>query len=466
MVAGGLLALFAAPAFAAPALVVPLPDDEDDARRFRDRVQLVTGTAVAADRTYGPDDLQAATGYKPLRSGAIEAFTCKGPAVDQGGFDARLGRAMTLVDELDLEEAESSLMALKGDLPCSVSVIGARQLHDIFFFAGLMAAYNGQKEHAVERFARAVSIKSDVPLDTDFPPEAQQLYLLGRERSSNQQAVSLTFVPPVDARRIWVDGRALPDPEPVVLELRPGTHLIHVETTEGAQRAFGFDLGEGSSLFADHRAAAAAALDGVIEGALGHAANALLSQAAERWGAETLYVGSERGVFVWGGSLERARVPLKPTGDRLGLRGGGGILFREADHLPDPFAYGAPTIALEVALIRGLELGADVQVGITSVISDTVSVLPAVTAGLQWAWSGTKLRPWAGLRAAVIVAGEEDVRAGGVVVGGIRLQPRRDSALRIGLGVSFGWTGGIQAGATVTIGAGLGGPKGSVPTGG
>ena len=456
--------MFAGPAFAAPALLVPLPDDEADARRFRDRVQLVTGTAVAPDRTYGPDDLQAAVGYKPLRSGAIESFTCKGPAVDQAGFDARLGLAMSQVDGLELEEAEGSLMALKGDLPCSVSVIGARQLHDIFFFAGLMAAYNGQKDDAIERFARAVSIKSDVPLDTDFPPAAQQLYLLGRERSSNQETVSLTFVPPVGTRSIWVDGRPLPDPDPVQLELRPGTHLIHIETTEGAQRAFGFDLGPGESRFADHRAAAAAALSGVGEGPLGAAANGLLAAAAERWGAETLYVGSERGVFVFGGSLARARVPLKPTGDRLGLRVGGGVLIREGDHFPQPFVYGAPAFELDVALLRGLEIGAAVQVGVTSVVADTASLLPAVSAGLQWAWSGTTLRPYAGLRAAVIVAGVDDVRAGGLVVGGIRLQPRRDSALRIGVGVNFGWTGGIQAGATVTIGAGLGGPQGVTPS--
>ena len=99
------------------------------------------------------------------------------------------------------------------------------------------------------------------------------------------------------------------------------------------------------------------------------------------------------------------------------------------------------------------------QVGLTSVVQDTLSIAPSGSLGLQWAWSGTRLRPFAGLRGVLTGVAERTVRVGGVAVAGLRLQPDRRSALRVGIGVDFGWVGGIQAGAQITVGLGLGGPR-------
>ncbi len=454
-----ILVLGAPPALAAPALVVADGGDAALAQAARDRTQLLTGAAVAPDRTFGPDDLFAVVKHRPLLDGAVEGYGCAGPALDQGNFDARLGRAMTQVDELDLAQAEDSLMSLERDLPCAVAVVGTRQLHDIFFFAGLMAAYNGDRDAAVTRFRSATSVKNDVPLPTDAPPDVQQLYLLGREASMNADAATLTVLPPIDARRAWLDGRAL-DSAGAALEVRPGTHLLQLETEGGALRSVGLQVA-GDGIWADQRAAAAAILLGGGEGPAGAAADALLARVAGAWGAETVYVAGDRSVFVWGDApgIERARVPLKPTGDRIALRLGVGALVREADFRPAPFAYAAPTLELDVALVRGLEIGASAAVGVTSVVDGSASILPTADVGLQWAWPGTRIRPWVGARAALAVVAPGEPRGGATAWLGLRLHPVRNGALRVGAALGFGWVGNVQAQARITVGFGAGGPR-------
>jgi hypothetical protein len=444
---------------AAPALLLGDAGDAAASEQARDRVQLLTGTAVAADRTYGPDEVFATVKYQPLVTGDLESYGCTGPALDQPGFDARLAQAMTQVDELDLELAEGSLMSLEADLACSVAVVGTRQLHDIFFFAGLMAAYNGDKDAATTRFQNATSVKNDVPLPTDFPPEVQQLYLLGREASMNATPSTLTVLPPVDARKAWLDGRSI-DPTGEAVPVRPGAHLLHIETEAGVLRAVGLRVA-GDGIWADQRAATSAILAGAAEGPAGAAADAMLTHAAAAWGAATVFVVDQRTVFVWGDDpgLERARVPLKPTGDRVGFRVGIGVLAREADHRPAPFVYAAPGLEFEIATLKGLEIAGGFAIGLTEVVPDTVSLLPSGELGVQWAWAGTRIRPFVGARAALVAASSTDIRAGALAQLGLRLHPIRQGGLRVGVSLGFGWVGNIQAQARITVGFGAGGPR-------
>jgi hypothetical protein len=425
-------------------------------------VQTLAGATVAEGRVYGVDDLLGSVGYSALLGGAA-AFTCRGPALDQQGFDARLFQAMGFVEELELGKAGPALRALRDDLPCSVAVVAPRQLHDIFFFGGLAAAYEGDKDGAVDQFARAVAIKGDVPLPTDFPPDVQQLYLLGKDRSLSAQAALLSVLPPAGSRQVWIDGTMQSGAGALELTLRPGTHFVHVETAQGTQRAIGLDLGEGACLWADPRAAGVAVEEGQGAGPAGRAADALLAQAAAEWQADAIYVASARGVFAWhegGGGLARAARPLQPPGARLGMRIGGGVLVREAPYRPAPFTYAAPSLDLELALIRGLEIGLDATVGIASFVDGRTSVLPSLSLGPQWAWPGARLRPVFGVHGAMTVDGPGSVRWGGLARLGVRFRPTERARLRLAVGAAFGWVGAVQAGISVTVGAGLGGPNG------
>lgn len=437
-----------------------LSDAAADAEQSRDKVRLQAGAAVPAERTFTLDDIFEVSGYSLLVAGSAEASTCRGPALDAAGFAERLGEAMALVDELELARATRELDALRRDLPCSVSLIPSEALYGIFFSAGLVAAYDDQRDEAVDLFARAVAIRADVPLDTNYPPLVQQLYLLGKDRTTSAGDSELSLLPPVDATKVWVDGTELADPGPSSVTLKPGTHLVHVETSQGTQRAALLDVVAEVGLWADPRAAGVAVGQGVTEGPAGAAANALLAVAAEAWQAETIYVVGAAGIYVYGAEpFARAAVPLTPSGDRVGVRLGAGVSLRAAPYRPAPFAFATPTFELDVALVRGLELGATVQVGVASFAEGTTSVLPLVTAGAQWAFPGVRFRPFVGVHGAIAVDGPGAVRGGGVGRLGLRVQLARGFPLRVSGAVTFGWVGALQAGVAVTVGVGLGGPE-------
>lgn len=454
---------------AEPYLVVPDSADEAEAERARGKVQLVTGVSIPPDRTRGLDDLVAETGYTALTSDGVELFTCKGPALDATGFDARLGAAVRLVDELDLEAASEALRTLEADLPCSVSAVPARQLHDLFFFSGLMAAYDEERDKAIAGFARAAALKPDVQWNESYGPTAQQLFLLGKEQALTAEPVTLTLVPPTDTQRMWIDGRETSDAGPTVAELRAGTHVVHVETGSGAIRAVGLDLPGGPALYADPRAAGEAVEQGAMDGPAAQAAEALLALAGNAWGTTTLYTWTSRGVLRWTAEvgLERPQRPLTPVGDRIGVRLGAGVLVREAP-FRKPFTYAAPALEVDVGLIRGLEATIFARVGLASFSEGTLSILPTWGAGLQWAFAGVTLKPFAGAQAVFVAKQATDltgltrevVVAGGVARFGAILSPIPRNPLRVGLGVSFGWVDGIHASVTATVGFGAR-PKGA-----
>jgi hypothetical protein len=441
-----------------PALVVADVTDAEAVERSTDRVQLLTGVVIPKERAFGLDDLVASVGYSSLTEGAVEVFACRGPAVDGDTFAARLGDAVQRVDELDLPGAMAGLAALAADLPCSVAPIPARQLHDLFFFDGLMAAYGKDRDRAVKQFARAAALKADVPWNESYDPAAQQIFLLGKEQALTAPMLTLTVVPPVDARRIWLDGKQLEGGGSFEAELRPGTHVVHIETAAGALRAVGLDLAGGDALWSDPRAAAAAAEGGVLEGPPVRAANVLLARAGDAWQTDVVYVGSSRGVFVWrrGVGLMRAERPKTPIGDGFSLRVGANALVRAPRYGGRPLAYAAPQVSIEAGLLRGLELAVDFGVGIARFAEGTTSVLPHGAAGFQWAWPGISARPYAGVQAAMAVTGPlpEDLRGGGLLRLGVRFVPARDGALRLQLGAAFGWVGGVQAQLGLSVGFG------------
>ena len=461
------------PALAADAvLVVPDANDEKAAEAARGRVQILVGEAVPPERTRSLDDLVAETGYAALVLEGTAVFTCKGPALDASGFDARLGGAMRSVDELELQSASEALTALRADLPCSVAAIPARQLHDLFFFSGLMSAYDGMRDDAIGQFARAAALKPDVSWNESYDPKAQQLFLLGKEQALTAGMVTLNLVPPTDAERVWVDGREMESAGPTVTELKPGTHVIHVETASGAIRAAGVDLPAGEALWADPRAAAAAVQGGVVEGPAALAAEQLLALGASSWDTDTLYTYGSRGVlrYTVEGGLVRPQRPLTPVGDRVGIRVGGGVLVREAP-FRKPFAYAAPSLEVDVGILRGLEATVFARVGFASFSEDTLSILPVWGGGLQWAFAGVTLKPFIGAQVAFIAnqratdqgLSKTLVSAGGLARIGAILTPIRRQALRVGLGVSFGWIDGIHASVSATVGFGLR-PRSPAPT--
>lgn len=451
-------------------LIVQDTGDKDNAEAARSRVQLLTGISITPEKTLSLDDLVAETGYGALTSGGVSLFTCKGPALDAAGFDARLAEAVRLVDELDLGAASSALDALRDDLPCSVAAIPARQLHDLFFFSGLMSAYNQQRKQAINQFSRAASLKPDVRWNESYGPSAQQLFLLGKEQSLTADPATLTVVPPPDARRVWVDGRETDDFGPMVATLRAGTHVIHVETASGAIRAVGLDLTPGPSLWSDPRAAAAAVLAGEIEGPASVAAVALLQLGAAAWEVDTIYTSTQRGVLRWTpAGIERPAMPITPVGDRVGVRFGGGVVVREAA-FRKPFAYVAPSLEVDIGIVRGLEATIFARVGMASFSESTLSVLPVWGAGLQWAFAGVTIKPFVGAQAAFIARQKstiEGVTTTGVGVGAVArigaiISPIRRAPLRLGLGLSFGWIDGLHASMTATVGIGVR-PKATTP---
>ncbi len=446
-----------------PVLLVEDSADAASVEAARSKVQLLTGVVLQAERTRGLDDLVAATGYAALTSGGASVFTCKGPALDAGGFDARLRDVVRLVDELDLDRASEAVASLQADLPCSVAPIPARQLHDVFFFTGLMAAYRGEREQAIDQFARAAALKPDVTWNQSYDPSAQQLFLLGKEQAITAALVRFTALPPTDARRVWLDGRPASEAA-MEAEVRPGTHLVHIETTSGSLRALGVNLEPAvDALWADPRAAAQAVMDGVMEGPTARAAEALLALGLARWEADTFYVASRRGVLRYSADagFERPRRPLSPVGDIVTIGFGGALLVRDAPYRK-PFVYAAPGVDVSIGVVRGLEVSLFGRAGIASFSPSTVSVLPAWGLGLQWAFAGVSVRPYVGAQAAFTAqhgTAPNGVRTVGVTAGGlarlgVRLSPP-STALRFGLGVSFGWVGGIHASAGVTVGFGL-----------
>lgn len=445
-------------------LIVSDATDESAAESARGKVQLLTGVEIGPEMTRGLDDLVAETGYSALTSLGVELFTCKGPALDATGFQARLGDAVRLVDELDLGAASEAFNALRADLPCSVAAIPARQLHDLFFFSGLMAAYDQEREDAIDQFARAAALKPDVRWNESYDPTAQQLFLLGKEQALTAEPVVLSVVPPTDSRRVWLDGSEAAEPGAMVVELKAGTHVIHVETASGAIRAVGLDLPPGPSLWADPRAAAEAVRDGALEGPASEAASSLLALGAGAWSVPTLYIASRRGVLRWTPELgiEKPTRPLIPVGDRLGIRLGAGVLVREAP-FRKPFTYAAPTLEVDVGIVRVLEATVFARVGLGSFAPDTLSIVPTWGAGLQWAFAGVTLKPYAGAQVGFVAkqaTSTAGVTSTAVAVGGLArfgaiISPIPRAPLRIGVGASFGWIDGIQASVTATVGFGI-----------
>ena len=465
---GSLLSL-AGPAEAAPTLVVEDAADAVGVERARDRVQLLAGVDVPEDRVFGRDELLTTLLRQPLVDGDVQAGGCAGLALARTEFDARVAEAAARLQRLDLEGAEASWQELEGDLPCATFVLAPEPLADLLLLGGAIATRREDPDTALSRFGAAASIEPGRP-PADLPPEAQSLQRRAQGTAATAPTSLVALLPSEAAHAAWLDGRSL-DPRGEEIPVPSGAHLLQVEVAAGALRGVSLQV-DGDGLWADPGAAVAAVLAGGGRGVGATAAHALLARAGARWGAETIYVAFDRSLFVWGDEPgdapgdEVPRVPLLPTGDRLGLRLGGGLLVREEEPGTGPQLFGAPGLELDVALVRGLEVGASVAVGFSAGVDGSTAALPAADLGLQWAWAGARVRPWIGLRGALAVVATGEPRGGASAWLGVRLHPSDRAPLRVGVALGFGWVGAVQAQARITLGFGVGSPSGDAPPGG
>lgn len=160
------------------------------------------------------------------------ADTCTGSSRPLTELEDALADAEAAVQMLDYAAATAKLAAVEALLCTSTEPVPVETLARIPFLQGVVAFYAQGPEAARLPFRRAAEILPGMEWDTAYPPDPQQVFLLGAGDALHSPRGSIDLDPTIHPATIFVDGREIPSGE-ATLDLPVGQHLIQLAPVGG-----------------------------------------------------------------------------------------------------------------------------------------------------------------------------------------------------------------------------------------
>lgn len=391
--------------------------------------------------------------------GGVRSDVCAGAAWSVEQVEAEVTRAVESLDALDDETARRHFDDARAGFVCLSELVDTPTVWQYHFHRGVLAFNEGDADGAQRHFVDAVLADPDSRWDTDYSPEAQQIFLAAREQVLMSGVSRLEIHDPDGAAvEIRVDGEIV-DRGAGARALTAGPHLVQYLTRSGKVHSVELEVSAGQPAALLGRGGLDAA---ILAGprapglSLQGAHEALAALAAAR-SVDRVFVAPDtqpdrvhtfyaaKGGFVPPPEAKGSnRWRLRP-GPRLGLALGGGLLAQRAGERASRNTLGAVHLGVEVRIVHGLALDLAATLGLgtfvdeAEVLAGSTNVVPIFGVGLRYGFGYHVVRPYLGVRALLRPNEQRSLQGGVAAAGGLVALPH--GPLRLQLEVSGGWAG-------------------------
>ncbi len=464
-----LLTLSTIPAQAAD-LVVHGPASPSDARARAALVRARSFASSSATDAIHVSEVPAPSAAAVWVVGGVRSEACAGRGWTVAEVEAALTQAIDALDALDDDSARGHFDDARAGFVCLSELVDTATVWRYHFHRGVLAFNEGDADGAQRHFVDAVLADSESRWDTNYSPDAQQIFLAAREQVLMSGVSRLEVHDPDGAAvEIRVDGEAV-EPGSGQRSLTAGPHLVQYRTRSDTVHSVELEvsaeqpaalLGRGGL---DRAILAGDSAPGI---SLQGAQEALAALAAAR-GVDRVIVAAdtqpdrvhtfvaEQGAFVAPPPAAGAdRWRLRP-GPRLGLAVGGGLVAQRSDERGSRGTLGAIHLGVEIRLVAGLAVDLAATLGVApfaaaaTSLGDATNVVPLIGAGLRYAFGYRIVRPYIGARAVLRPNEQRPMQVGAAAAGGVVLLPH--GPLRIQVELSGGWAGIPHVAATAAAG--------------
>jgi hypothetical protein len=464
-----LLALLCVPAQAAD-LVVHGPASPSDARA---RAALARGRSFAgstATDAIHVSEVPAPSAAAVWVVGGVRSDVCSGKSWSVAEVEAEVNQAIDALDGLDDETARGHFDDARAGFVCLSELVDTETVWLYHFHRGVLAFNEGDADGAQRHFVDAVLADPESRWDTNYSPDAQQIFLAAREHVLMSGVSRLEIHDPDGAAvEVRVDGETV-ESGSGQRALTAGPHLVQYRTRSDKVHSVELEVSaEQPAALLGRGGLDSAILAGVLAPGLSlqGAQEALAALAAAR-GVERVIVAAdtqpdrvhtfvaETGAFVIPPPAVGAdRWRLRP-GPRVGLALGGGVLLQRSDERGSRGTLGAIHLGVEIRIVAGLAVDLAATLGAGSFADDATSlasgtnVVPLIGVGLRYAFGYRIVRPYIGARAVLRPNEQRPLQVGAAAAGGVVVLPH--GPLRIQVELSGGWAGIPHFGVTAAAG--------------
>lgn len=453
-----LLVLAPVPAPAAD-LVVHGPASPSDARARAALARARSFADSTASDAIHVSEVPAPSAAAVWVVGGVRSEVCAGKAWTVAEVEAELTQAVDDLDALDDESARGHFDDARAGFVCLSELVDTATVWRYHFHRGVLAYNEGDGDGAQRHFVDAVLADPESRWDTNYSPDAQQIFLAAREQVLMSGVSRLEIHDPDGAAvEIRVDGESV-ETGSGQRSLTAGPHLVQYRTRSGTIHSVELEVSaEQPAALLGRGGLDAAILAGA--GAPGMslvgAQEALTALSAAR-GVDRVIVAAdtqpdrvhtfvaELGAFVVPPPAVGAdRWRLRP-GPRLGLAVGGGLLAQGSDERGSRGTLGALHIGVEIRIVAGLAVDLAATVGVAPFaedarsLADGTNVVPLIGAGLRYAFGYRIVRPYIGVRAVLRPNEQRPLQAGAAGAGGLIVLPH--GPLRIQVELTGGYAG-------------------------
>jgi hypothetical protein len=189
-----------------------------------------------------PDELEVA-GLWLL--GASPSGLCPTPSLTADEVATALADAQRHIDEVEVEEGQARLSALRNRLGCLDSPADPEALWSLHFLEAVTAHFVSGPEAAGPALHRALAVRPGAAFDESYPPDLRDAYLAAQREVMAAGWAKVLPLGELGERTVLVDGTEVPASG---LELMPGEHLLQLRSAEGLLRGGSLVLGGGEML--------------------------------------------------------------------------------------------------------------------------------------------------------------------------------------------------------------------------
>jgi hypothetical protein len=240
-----------------PPSIVVLAVDEDAASA---RMPALVESGTVYQVSTAPDVIEVA-GLWLL--GASPSGLCPTPSLTADEVVAALADAQRRIDEVEVEEGQARLSALRNRLGCLDSPADPESLWSLHFLEAVTAHFAAGAEAAMPALERALAVRPGAAYDDSYPPDLRDAYLAAQQGVMSAGWARILPMGELEGQAVLVDGTEVPA---AGLEVIPGEHLLQLRSADGVLRGGSLVLEGGGLLVVAAPRKLARALTGLDRG--------------------------------------------------------------------------------------------------------------------------------------------------------------------------------------------------------
>lgn len=373
--------------------------------------------------------------------GAVTSRTCNSNDVPlTGNIDFWIEQAQEQLFELEMEAGSVFLQDLLQGIPCAKERLTTKQISDIFFLRGVLAAWQGETERPLEYFRSSIVLAGARPWNPVFPPSTKALFDRAQQEADAFGRITLFYdVADFPVRSFFMDGIDLSAQMPRgSIRTLSGEHVVQVVSHDGTLHTLvARVLRDGYLLSASglQRVLAQPPVSGEIQ----LVQETYLGRRAEP-SSVMVYEGEELKVFASydrtsGGFKIEVGAPVEKFVRRTRVRYGAVGFSLSAGAAYYQTGYFTASMLGSFRMVRGFELELGGGIAMTR-YGEVGFFLPIIAAGVRYLFAPEAVaKPFVAARVVVLLSPSGDWQsgshAGPVGCGGVELLSSASKALAL-----------------------------------